>query len=149
MKVTEYWNPWNPISGVIVVDELMDHDSTYAISVDIFDGSRNSIGFTPRTDAGVPGIDRKEKAGPLFAKSKLEDAIVITPLKNEPKGAYIQFTLPGQEWKSNNEGGDSRAKCQKGEWVYSSDRKDNFIVFDCTFECGWGGGKPSDGTELS
>lgn len=67
-------------------------------------------------------------------------------------GCYIEYGILGLAWPSNNDRGTHEliATLKKGRverYEYAIDGRDACKIIDCTFECKWGGGKPSDGPE--
>lgn len=111
-----------------------DSKSPYSLEVKMYDNyGATLIGEVERTSAS--------DGNSLEVKSKLEDTLVCTP--EEAEGEYIQFTLGTKSWTSSNKGNteDSKASCTVGDWDNGYDRQ-----MDCSFSCGWSGGKSSDGS---
>lgn len=104
--------------------------SPYSLEVTMYD-NKGAIGHVDRADASA--------GNSLYFKSKLEDTLVVTP--EEAGGEYIQFTLGTESWTSKNKGDtdNSKASCKVGDWDEGYDRQ-----MDCSFNCGWNGGKSSD-----
>jgi hypothetical protein len=147
LKVVQWNNKYDGMTNIIRIDPYHGHKSSYSVSVEIFDAGRTLIGKHERVDAGDPGSDRKETAGPLSVPSKLESVLVVTPEKQN--NGYVQFKLGDLSWPSNNDippENLSKAKCTESNFVTSEDGKEAFRYIDCEFDCRWGGGKSSDGS---
>lgn len=118
---------WRKNEGGLGGDSYKGNGAPYSLEVTMYDNKGEtapSIGHADRGDA----MDGK----PMVLKSKLEDTLVLTP--EEAGGEYIQFALGSQSWTSSN-----NANCKVGDWDGNYDRQ-----MDCSFSCGWGGGKSSD-----
>ncbi|KAL8791712.1 MAG: hypothetical protein Q9195_005719 [Heterodermia aff. obscurata] len=113
-----------------------DGTNPYEIEIRIKDNNKATIGWLPHTDD-----DNKYSWNVV---SRLEDPLAVTP---ESQNDYVQFTLPGQSWRTDEATDQSKLPhCSVGDWDCSDDPC--YRQLDCSFGCQWNGGPSSDGGQV-
>ena len=132
-----------------------DGTNPYEIEIRILDNNKATIGWLPHTN------DDNQFSWSVV--SRLEDPLAVTP---ESKGDYVQSTLPDQSWRTDQATDESKIpNCSVGHWdcsdepcvspslTFSTFFEDvslrrslvQYRELDCSFDCAWHGGPPSDG----
>lgn len=83
-----------------------DRTNPYEIEIRILDNNKATIGWLPHTD------DNNRYSWDVV--SRLEDPLAVTP---ESQHDYVQFTLPGQSWRTDEAQDQSKLpNCSVGDW---------------------------------
>lgn len=88
-----------------------DGKNPYEIEIRILDNNKATIGWLPHTN------DDNQYSWNVV--SRLEDPLAVTP---EAQDDYVQFTLPGQSWRTDQATDQSKLpNCSTGDWDCSDE----------------------------
>ena len=98
-----------------------DGTNPYEIEIRILDNNKATIGWLPHTD------DDNQYSWNVV--SRLEDSLAVTP---ESQHDYVQFTLPGQSWRTDQATDQSKIpNCSTGKWDCSDEPCVSALLFKC------------------